>query len=574
MTSLKVASARTSAEGGHRDFAQLVDADLIDKAWSLSNGNVHAQRALDVKISEMFNNVGENRDLIMGAIKSGGINKKETVEDIKADWILRSVDMTWGAQSQQLDPEYKLLVIEFMMDAVIAMDSWGFIPWYVRYVESRAKRKVVHKIPAVATPGTFNIRQILAKNGLDVTYVFEPLNRMAGRLAQDGPFDFTEEKIRQIQLQSKAVLGGSVDESSLAPEDTISVTNQAQDGTPENISHRTYGVYMIKSPTYDGYPRSPAVSCLTAAHMASEMSEHALTASAIASCPPVVIERNAVSGSDKGAFANASSLIKRGDLTQMKFASDLERNAMSAAILHQHNTARAKQAEGRARSNAEAFDTIYDATSRKKKQIVKRAFYENNGYDVPDGYSIVHQQMPVVPTCLADFRRWEEEHIARAYGIPYSALSGETGRVGVNAEVNQAAISKKVFSQASIIAMATTWILNFINEKSDTMELKVELDLVKARTGKSLATKDLRRKIRQDLYMTSRYQIRVTRPLPPIELIEKIRDRGFMSREAEAAVSMAIVGLPSEYIQLQDYPNPNERPEKETATAKKPSSAK
>jgi hypothetical protein len=525
----------------------------------------------------MFGTVGEDRAMILDAMKHGFDKIKSKVMRDKAESFLQSFDILWGVDETPVDLEYKMHIADFMIQSVKCMDAWGFIPYYVKMVRSTVTKHVVHLVPATMTPGTFKVRQLRSDTGFERLYAIEPQGDASTNSLMNGPIDISGDKVRQLYMEATAVLG-TPDLKENRTRSTFMISNQAMDGTPPSLSKGRYGIFVFNEPTIDGMPVSAAVNCLTAAHHATNMMSRADTASARLSNPPLVTEHVAQSGSDHGTFAPATSLLGKNDMSRTMIISDRKRSQIDRETTTFHNALRAEDMEKESRDLLGGTETVYDANARKRRQVKVSAFFKNNTYDIVAGQTAATTQVAQIPPCLEFFSDREEQHISRAFGIPHSVLIGETGHVGVNAELNQSSLQKKVFSQSSKIASATAYILNAIHRKNDRTELKLQLQLSKASFGKNADAKAQRAAIRRNLRTQSLYKVRFSRPAISTERVIEIADRGVLSREGEAALLMASQGLPSSYIELQDFPNPYEKPETEkpgggaSAKPKKPKS--
>jgi hypothetical protein len=435
------------------------------------------------------------------------------------------------------------------------------IPWYVSIIQSTSKPGVTYKIPCVAALGTFKIRQVLSTIGLDRKYAFEP--HVAGTLNNaTAPLALDKERIKQ--LQTRAIRAAGLEGGKFSSKNKASsfLNNQARDGTSIKQSRRMYGVYVVKEPTIDGVIASPAVNCLSSMRNSADVEEYVVTAVSVMCNPPMVTEhRGAMASGDKAGGNPAASLFGRSDTLIMKFQNDMQKAAANRAFVQAHNDARRADEDAKNRDGG-AYVPLFNSNSRKRQLVRRGPNYTTNFHDVPPGNTIVHQQMPTIPTATAkELNVNAMETIAREFGVPAPMLTGDSGRIAANVEQSQSILDTYAFDQAAIIAIATSWILNHINYKEDTAELQLMYTLSKAANEKTPSAKAERKLLKSNLNMVSRYNVRVSRPPALASQVIEIADRGHFPRKVEGALLAAAANIPSALLKEQPWPNPYEKPE-------------
>lgn len=562
--------SNTSCSQPVRKFALYVDQRLIDDAWNFAKGNATALRAIGIKTSKLFGTVPPDREMILSSLKNKNkaqtaaesLSREELENRLKTDVFLRSFDVTWGMEAISMDDEYKLLIADFIAEAMVAMDCLGMIPWYVRAVSSVLKNDAVFYVPAVCPPGTFKVRQVRGAGGFDIMYALEKvLDDNPSIEDKQGPYTLSRDDVKNISKQARAVTGVTKPRKP-----KFSIGNQARDATNTKESKRRYGVYVFEQPSIDGIPVSRALACLQSAQIATTMSNLSIPAASIAAQPPLVTQRVSTSSSSKNAMSPVGSLLNKGDVAKMNHMSVMQRAALNREYLRQNLAVQAAEQE-RAMEAQNGYTSVFNATTRRFDTVRIRSQFRD-GFVVADDYQVTNQQMPTQPPRV-EARQCELEDVSKAFDIPLPFLTGEAGNLTANAELSKKELSETIAVQASKLAIATAYILDFINRKFDDAELNVNLaELMQ----KPETPPERIARLKAELANTKRYTVSFPRALPTSEAIMNLSTQGVIARPVQAALMLAAEGLPGEYAQLADYPNPYERPpEPEKPGAKRPS---
>ena len=89
----------------------------------------------------------------------------------------------------------------------------------------------------------------------------------------------------------------------------------------------------------------------------------------------------------------------------------------------------------------------------------------------------------------------------------------------------------------------------------DSEELREMESLIKDGEQADDAAHSLRKEVQAELANPRRYRVTFAGAAPNLEQIQQIAMRGLMSRETEAALSMAAIGQQPHMAQLQQFPN-------------------
>lgn len=544
-----------------------------------------------VKYAILFRRIAADPQQVRSDYMTSSKNKNYATDPFSS-----SFSVTFGPDNNPVNPEFKLEIGLFMMDALHAIDAFGFVPWMVSQIRPQTitADDRIFKIPRVPNYGLWRVHHaLLGNSAMEEVWSLQPANIAAmseGGGILDNAAQIDAESIERARAATTNAHGGTFEEASRRREQEAhlkkgyyaanrvpgTVTNQAHDyyATNGNGEPREYGIYVVHKPSIDGRPNSPAASVLAINDDMRLRFSYDMAATAVASNPMLVTTAPPDTAGGHQAQTAARSLLKRGDMTATNAVNRMSQNALDRAVERANDADQASSASGPSTMFAAGIKTYFDPLTGDVHPIVSRPFYENNKYDLMPGRTIVSQPMPAHPPALMDMKRYFDEQTAVQFGVTYAmAVLGDVGHITAAATINSDVVRKVVEMDGARVAAVTQWILNEIFQASDTQEMTQQ---IKTKQERRDATADIGEReyldaeidmITRYREMPARFQVRFSETIPTPEEIAALTQRGLLSREQEAAMLGAAVGIESRNIELQSGPNRYEKATLE-ATAK------
>lgn len=468
-----------------------IDAEKLQRCVHIMGMPV-PMRVMSVKEAMIFGRQSVEPTKIRESYMTKGSSSSSSARNATLfDQFTKGFTITWGPDQEPVADEFKMEIGLFMVDALRAIDTYGFIPWKVRLIRSQTITGVREfYVPAVAPFGLWKVEQMLMPRGeMERIYRLSQV-ALAGDAASssskggsnmfDDPATLNKGALDQLQAQTTNRWGGTWNNSSKGQKGSdgkkkrglgdIMHTNQARDLDAALENGALRGVYMVKEPTVDGTPTSAAMSVVSLNERVSRLNQMSVTAAGVASNPMLVIGQPNGGSEKQAGVSAASSLLSSHDLTATRSANRIAQGHHDRLISDIHNESQAPGA------SAQVTATIYiDDVSRQRKMLMTRPFFEGNKYIVEPGYNVMSQPMPREPGNLSDQQQMVDERTAVIFGIPYSAAFGsERGNLKATAEAGQQMLQSVIEEQAARVAGATQWILNHIFHRTDTEELRAQ----------------------------------------------------------------------------------------------------
>jgi hypothetical protein len=544
-------------------FSPFINARMLEECYRLSNSNWIVFRAQAIKLAILFHRI----DPVMNI--NGSAETTETKDKLASDPFRDAFAVTWGKDNEPVDDEFKAYIGDFMMDAVLSDDAWGFVPWTRRKVYSQERQKVF-EVPVVPQFGLWRVKQqILSGSKMDVVFQLEPISPSSGASGALGdPVNGTAKQYDELGRRALAQVGGSWTELEKEARrriksgeslreglvSTSSVSNRAQDAKASPGKKRQkFGLFVFSRtrPMLDGTVRSAAATTLSINETVAHRIACSKTAIGISSNPTLVTQRTNA-GAERQGFTAAQAVVRSGDAARTKIMHEVQADAAAYMTGKLHDQTRAQDMQ----SSAAAMATQYDPMTGRKRLLINRPFFDRNRYDLQAGQQVASQPMPVAPSDVQQMLEHSEEATAAAYGVTRSMAIGETSSVKAGAEINQDVARKVIDVQGARIAAMTEWLLNHLFHDIDTGELQQMVAMLDEVDPEGKHYYNERKRAIEEIGNTHRFRVRFAATPPPLEQVQAIALRGLMSRETEGALSMASIGMSPHLAELQKFPDP------------------
>lgn len=553
-------------------LAPYVNTEHIQQCYSLTRSCPLIRRATRLRLAIMFHRRVINKDSIKPDSSAGAPGQFAT-----------SVIITWGRNKEPVRTEFANMVVNFMMEEVLAKDMYGFIPWFERKVKSLEDRDITYRIPAVPKCGTFRVPQrIDPRNPFDVNYALESSVAYANSMSsgknkstQTKPFtQITTVEIDGLQRGALGRIGGPSSSSSSSTNGNNGGGGKAFGGHRKR--GKKQGVYIVptEEPDIDGTLASAAATAIAINEYVEQMKHCKLTADSIGANPMLVTQRaGGVGGSGRGGgggngFNAAQHLLDYGDLSKQRALNEMKDDERERALTQYHNNTR--QSNTLADQVQSARSSITDAMTRRPRRLVYRPFYSANSYDIPASQQLVSQQLPQQPANVEAWETARQELVANAFGVTRAMIVGEQSSVKAGAELTRDFAFKVIEFDAKVIAMATQSILNQIYSERETEEIAAILAQyeLKRVNKETLSDEEQRTEatLLEELNNFQRYEVTFA-PMTSATLDEIIQaaQRGVFPREVEAALIANTLDLDPRTMELQAFPDPYLRPKNDDA---------
>lgn len=396
-------------------------------------------------------------------------------------------EIYWGSGNQRLREEFEELVRDEAHSVLDSLLAFGCVPWCYREVRKVNNLAVRWKIPIVMPFGTYSIEQ-----------------------------SFTPRFNREYQCV------------------------QPPGGAPPGINTENYRstrvyVHRMYEPHVDGTLNSEVAALLFTHSVVTSLASDARDASRIGSRPPVVTQRRQKEGSSMTTVR--SSLYNEDDLREVR-----QENRMADNF--EENQIAELQQDGAA--GEPTVERSVDPESNRPMERSVPPFFRDNFYNIPIGRELVRQQMPESRTDTIDWIRYRDDASATVLGIPASIVMPRAGsRDAAQTGAYLDTLSKTMAGYATSLSAAIESMLAELYKRVEDEEL---LDHIEANTISSSETKQILREIEN----ARRYRVRITPPsFVDIELLMKIAERGYFTRETEARLVLDRAGLPQAAVDVQ-----------------------
>ena len=476
-------------------FTHYVDSERLKNCNLLMDMPVPL-RVRQVKKAILFGRQAADPSMIRESYMKG---KKDASSPL-FDPFSKSFSLTYGPDHQPVNPEFKMEIAMFLMDALDALDAYGFVPWGLRLIQSQSDtKKTSFWVPFVPAFGLWKVRQMLVPQGnMDRIYQLQITAAQAsggGGGMLDDPSRLNMHAVDQSRQNRTEIWGGNWEDMSSASSSysdphrktkggksahkkTIAdlvASNQARDLDAALEPSQKYGIYVVAEPTITGVPTSSAMSVVSMNERMSRLQTHASTAAAVASNPMLVTGVHS-SGNDKQPSINtATTYLRSGDLTMTRTSNKISEMANAKLVSDIHDQAQNSSA------SAQASATTYiDEMTREKKIMMQRPFFDGNHYVIESGHQVYSQPMPKEPGEMLQREQAVDIKTAVIFGVPYSiAFGNENSRLKSTAEASQHVVDQVLENQGAQLAVVGQWILNHVFHDGDTKDLT---DQLKARS--------------------------------------------------------------------------------------------
>ncbi len=396
-------------------------------------------------------------------------------------------EICWGSDGARVRDEFEELVRDEAHAVLDALLAFGFVPWSYRDVRNVHNQAVRWKIPLVLPFGTYAIEQAFGAR-------------------------FTRE-FKCVQPPGGAPTGINTEHYS---------------------STRVYASPMY-APHVDGTLNSEVAALLFTHSLVASVAIDGRDASRIGARPPVVTQRRQKDGPN-GSMVR-SSMYLEGDMRDVRQESRMADNAEENEIAELQQDVAAGE------------PTVERSVDPETNRPVERSvppFFRDNFYNIPIGRELVRQQMPEARADIVDWIRYRDDASATVLGIPASIVMPRAGsRDSAQTGAYLDTLSKTMAGYAASLSDAIEAMLTELYKRKEDEELidLIEMDLIPASETK---------RILKEIQNARRYNVRITPPsFVDIELLMKIAERGYFSRETEARLVLDRAGLPHGAVEVQ-----------------------
>jgi len=585
-------------------LAQYVDNERLLACEQLMR-TATPKRVMQIKTAALFHRIDPDPSKIREDYQ---MSQRHTGKE--ADIFSDSFSLTQEPDGRPVEKEFKMEIALFMMDALLALDTYGFVPWKVTSIVSQMYPGKVIKVLRVPKFGLWRVRQTsLPGDRMETIYQLQPYRTLATAGVNTGllsdPARFRDEtETNQAGVAFRQALGttASQQRQPAAKELQLGLTNAARDlDALDPLSKKTHGIYVVFEPTTNGIPSSPAMTAVPYNQLMNQYWKCGTSAITMGAIPPLITGPS-TTGDKQPAVNAATSFLQKGDVARIQAEQRANADARMLSLTRQNDQAQALSAAER-----EAAQVLFYDTFTHQKMSLRPTQVFDNHILLRAGEQVHTAPMPKEPQSLEAKQRAVDELTAALLGVPFQiAFLGEHGSLAGGAEQNQEVLDQFVTLQGNMLAQLTEWILNHVFHDEDTQiyqkEASAQTELVQALrdrdeeyvTSDNDTEKDRNRRLdeiksaqgrldylNQIIHTPNRYRVRFPNKAPSLEAIQTMVSRGLIERKTEAALTAASLGVPLELVQLQAGPSKFDKASltaaaeaKATGAEKRPSGSK